>query len=213
MFGTNPLGMIGIETDAIIDTKSRGIVLAASFGVDGIGDFLDIIFRINNFAAQNAFVGGRIFQRLVFLYWKLVSAVRAKQHGGMDDALTFRTLLLWSRTASMTVFVFDLYGIDRAMPQDIASVVQNETIGFRFVKSETATTHLDEQSRTGRRTQKDNAVDVRCVETGGQHVDVDQVFEEACRFTAFRFAFNNPLHVVTLVFTRDQRERVIVTER
>ena len=63
------------------------------------------------------------------------------------------------------------------MPNDVVAVVENQAIELVRMQPKPATNHLVIESRRCGRSQQHDAIDIRCVESGGQYIDVDQVLE------------------------------------
>ena len=66
---------------------------------------------------------------IAFLRRKYISAFRTRRISGVDERETLRTLLRRGITAFSGSGLFDLDHIEWTVPQNVAPVVQNETVG------------------------------------------------------------------------------------
>ncbi len=153
-----------------------------------IEDVLHLVFGVGHFTGENA--GGRRLTIMLFtLPWReLVAAIRTRRIRRVNYRLALGAFF-GRRFAVARAPVLDLQGINRAVPEDVPAEVENQAVLFGRVWPESSTHHLVIEARRVRRAQQRHAVDIGCVEAGGQNVHVDQVrqltaFEARQRFGA-----------------------------
>ena len=108
---------------------------------------------------------------------KFSSTSRALSHTARYDLFALFTGL--GRCLTCTFFLligFDaiVQRVDRPMAGDVAGHVEHETVGFTWTYSKSAPYLLIVHTGRECRTQQDQHVDVRRIESDAQHIDVDQ---------------------------------------
>ena len=108
----------------------------------------------------------------------LVAAVGTEHDWKVDDCLALRADLR-KRPATALTRLPHLDHVDRPVPLNVATVVEDEALGLaRFGReAEAASHHLDEQPWAVRRTEQDDCVQTRNVRPGREDGDVAAVLE------------------------------------
>ena len=132
MFGTDPFRFIIVEANAVIDPHGSGCAgFRIPLFVGAVVNSMHIVIGTGNLTGDDPGVGSCVGHLIVVLVdRKHIVTFRASGVSGMNECQTLRTLFRRGITAFASTGFFDADHIHRTVTQNIAAIVQHQTVGL-----------------------------------------------------------------------------------